>query len=263
MTEEKIKLLIADDHAILRHGLKRILEAEPDMSVIGEAATGVDAVKRAKQLKPDVVIMDISMPEQDGIESMRQIMKAVPSRVLILTVHLEHHVISEAVSAGAAGYLVKAGFSRSGTHRRGENDRSWRHRFLIQRFQTPRRIVPVSSVSWRHRAAIARSAHDERTRSVPFACGRQDTERSGEFTFRESEDGPHASPAHHGKAESANDNGIDPVCSATGANQNSLISFGPPSESFPTSVRGKSAAPGSPSRLLRRLGNLQRGTPDP
>jgi len=107
MTEGKIKLLIADDHAILRHGLRRILEAEPDMSVIGEAATGTDAVKRAKQLKPDVVIMDISMPEQDGIESMRQIVKALPSRVLILTVHLEHQVISEAVSAGAAGYLAK------------------------------------------------------------------------------------------------------------------------------------------------------------
>jgi len=107
MTDEKIKLLIADDHAILRHGLRRILEAEPDMSVIGEAATGTDAVKRAKQLKPDVVIMDISMPEQDGIESMRQIVKSVPSRVLILTVHLEHQVISEAVSAGAAGYLAK------------------------------------------------------------------------------------------------------------------------------------------------------------
>jgi len=107
MTEEKIKLLIADDHAILRQGLRRILEAEPDMSVIGEAATGVDAVKRAKQLKPDVVLMDISMPEQDGIESMRQIVKAIPSRVVILTVHLEHQVISEAVSAGAAGYLAK------------------------------------------------------------------------------------------------------------------------------------------------------------
>ncbi|HYR43207.1 MAG TPA: response regulator transcription factor [Terriglobia bacterium] len=107
MADEKIKLLIADDHAILRHGLRRILEAEPDMSIIGEAATGLDAVKRAKQLKPDVVIMDISMPEQDGIESMRQIVKSVPSRVLILTVHLEHQVISEAVSAGAAGYLAK------------------------------------------------------------------------------------------------------------------------------------------------------------
>jgi len=107
MNEEKIKLLIADDHAILRQGLRRILEAEPDMSVIGEAATGVDAVKRARQLKPDVVIMDISMPEQDGIESMRQIVKTLSSRVLILTVHTEHHVISEAVSAGASGYLAK------------------------------------------------------------------------------------------------------------------------------------------------------------
>ena len=107
MQGEKIKLLIADDHGILRQGLRRILEAEPDMSVIGEAATGTDAVRRAKQLKPDVVIMDISMPEQDGIESMRQIVKAVNSRVLILSVHLEHHTISEAVAAGAAGYLAK------------------------------------------------------------------------------------------------------------------------------------------------------------
>jgi two-component system response regulator NreC len=107
MTGEKIKLLIADDHAILRQGLRRILEAEPDMSVIGEAATGTDAVKRARQLKPDVIIMDISMPELDGIESMRQIVKTLSSRVLILSVHTEHHVISEAVSAGAAGYLAK------------------------------------------------------------------------------------------------------------------------------------------------------------
>src|SRR5258705_4347504 len=107
MQAEKIKLLLVDDHAILRQGLRRILEAEPDMVVVGEAATGADAVKRAKQLKPDVVIMDISMPDQDGIESMRQIVKVVSSRVLILTVHLEHQVISEAVSAGAAGYLAK------------------------------------------------------------------------------------------------------------------------------------------------------------
>jgi two-component system, NarL family, response regulator NreC len=107
MREEKIKLLLADDHVILRQGLRRILEAEPDMSVIGEAGTGSDALKRAKQLKPDVVIMDISMPDQDGIESMRQIVKSLASRVLILSVHLEHHVISEAVAAGASGYLAK------------------------------------------------------------------------------------------------------------------------------------------------------------
>src|SRR5262245_35316429 len=107
MENQKIKLLIADDHAILRQGLRRILEAEPDMTVIGEAATGLEAVKKTKQLKPEVVIMDISMPEQDGIESMRQSVSAGGSRVLILSVHMEQHVISEAVSAGAAGYLAK------------------------------------------------------------------------------------------------------------------------------------------------------------
>jgi len=107
MAEEKTKILVADDHAILRKGLRRILEAEADMTVVGEAATGTEAVKQAKQLKPDVVIMDISMPEQDGIESMRQINKSVGSRVLILSVHLEQQVISEAVSAGACGYLAK------------------------------------------------------------------------------------------------------------------------------------------------------------
>jgi len=77
------------------------------MSVVGEAATGIDAVKRTKQLKPDIVIMDVSMPEQDGIESTRQIVKSMNSRVLILSVHLEHQVISDAVSAGASGYLAK------------------------------------------------------------------------------------------------------------------------------------------------------------
>jgi len=96
-----------DDHVILRQGLRRILEAEPDMSVVGEAGTGVDAVKRARQLKPDVVIMDISMPGQDGIESMRQIVKSTPTRVLVLSVHVEHQVISDALAAGASGYLAK------------------------------------------------------------------------------------------------------------------------------------------------------------
>ena len=107
MQNGNIKILIADDHAILRHGLRRILESEADMTVVGEAANGADAVKKAKQLKPDLVIMDISMPELDGIESMRQILKGDATRVLILSVHMEPHVISEAVAAGAAGYLAK------------------------------------------------------------------------------------------------------------------------------------------------------------
>ena len=73
MTSEKIRLLIADDHTILRQGLRRILEDEHDIEVVGEAATGIDAVTLAEELHPDVVIMDISMPGQNGIESTRQI----------------------------------------------------------------------------------------------------------------------------------------------------------------------------------------------
>jgi len=107
MAETKIKLLIADDHSILRHGVRRILEAEPDMTVVGEAATGAEAVKRAKQLKPDIVILDISMPEQDGIACLRQMLKSARVHVLILSVHLEYQIISDAVSAGARGYLAK------------------------------------------------------------------------------------------------------------------------------------------------------------
>jgi two-component system, NarL family, response regulator NreC len=107
MAEAKIRLLVADDHSILRHGLRLILEAEPDMTVVGEAANGIEAVKRARQLKPDIVIMDISMPEQDGIQSLQQMIKTVRSHVLILSVHLEYQMISQAVSAGAHGYLAK------------------------------------------------------------------------------------------------------------------------------------------------------------
>jgi len=106
MENEKIKLLIADDHGILRQGLRRILDAEPDMTVIAEASTGTDAVKKAKQLKPDVCILDVSMPELDGIQSLRQIVRP-GCRVIMLSVHLEQHIISEAVSSGASGYLAK------------------------------------------------------------------------------------------------------------------------------------------------------------
>jgi two-component system, NarL family, response regulator NreC len=109
MQNGEIAILLADDHGILRQGLRRILESEPDMKVVSEAATGIDAVKRAQEFKPDVVILDVTMPGQSGIESLRQIME-IPNtriRVLILSVHLEYEVISAAVAAGASGYLAK------------------------------------------------------------------------------------------------------------------------------------------------------------
>lgn len=109
MQNGEIAILLADDHGILRQGLRRILESEPDMKVVSEAATGIDAVKRAQEFKPDVVILDVTMPGQSGIESLRQIMEIPDTqiRVLILSVHLEYEVISAAVAAGASGYLAK------------------------------------------------------------------------------------------------------------------------------------------------------------
>ncbi len=107
MTNPKIRVLIADDHAILRQGLKRILEEEEDMEVVGEAGTGKAAVERTRELEPDVVILDVSMPDQSGIESLGQIASFSQSRVLILSVHREKAVVGAAISAGAAGYLPK------------------------------------------------------------------------------------------------------------------------------------------------------------
>lgn len=108
MTNPKIRLLIADDHSILRQGLKRILEEEPDMDVVGEASTGKAAVELTHSLEPDVVILDVSMPDQNGIESMEQIASSSSkSRVLILSVHRERAVVGAAISAGASGYLPK------------------------------------------------------------------------------------------------------------------------------------------------------------
>ena len=107
MTQEPIRVLLADDHAILRQGLRRILDDEGDMEVVGEAATGSEAVKLASEMEPDVVVLDISMPDQNGIESTRQISAACSSRVLVLSVHDERQIIANAVTAGAAGYLLK------------------------------------------------------------------------------------------------------------------------------------------------------------
>jgi len=104
----KIRILLADDHTILRQGLKRILELDPAFEVVGEAGDGRDAVKKAEALTPDVVVMDISMPILNGIEATRQIAKALPkTKILILTVHEDDRIALEILEAGATGYLLK------------------------------------------------------------------------------------------------------------------------------------------------------------
>jgi len=103
-----IRVLIADDHTIVRDGLRALLEAEKDIQVAGDAADGRDAVRQAEQLCPDVVLVDIAMPELNGIEASRQIREACPSaQVIILSMHSSAEHIFQALHAGARGYLLK------------------------------------------------------------------------------------------------------------------------------------------------------------
>jgi NarL family two-component system response regulator LiaR len=109
----KIRILIADDHAVVREGTRRILEQEPDMEVVGEAGDGEEAVNLATNLKPDVAIVDVSMPKMDGIEATRRIKAACPSiNVLILSAYDDDQFIFSLLEAGAAGYLLKSIRSR-------------------------------------------------------------------------------------------------------------------------------------------------------
>jgi NarL family two-component system response regulator LiaR len=104
----RIRLLLADDHAILRQGTRELLEREPDFRVVGEAATGREAVRLAGELRPDVVIMDVRMPDFSGLEATRRIRELeLPSQVLVLTAYDDDEYVFALLQAGAAGYLLK------------------------------------------------------------------------------------------------------------------------------------------------------------
>jgi NarL family two-component system response regulator LiaR len=106
--KKAIRILIADDHQIVRKGLKVLLGTEKDFQVVGEAENGVEAVSRAAELKPDVILMDIVMPEMDGIEATRRITADRPGcRILVLTSFAADDKVFPAVKAGALGYLLK------------------------------------------------------------------------------------------------------------------------------------------------------------
>ncbi len=105
---KKIKVLIADDHQVVRDGLSAILQTKDDIMVVGEARDGVEAVEKTRQLQPDVVLMDISMPRMNGVEATRRIKEQCPDvRVVVLTMYEEEEYIFDLVKTGVSGYLLK------------------------------------------------------------------------------------------------------------------------------------------------------------
>ena len=106
--EKKIRVLLAEDHILVRQGFRRILEDDPGISVVGEARTGLEAIDQCKELKPDVVVMDLSMPDLGGLEATAEILKANPQiKILILSMYSNEAYVRKAFELGAKGYILK------------------------------------------------------------------------------------------------------------------------------------------------------------
>ena len=110
---KSLRILLADDHELLRQGLRTLIEGQSDWQVCGEASTGREAVAKARELKPDIVVMDFTMPELNGMEATRQIRAALPrTQVLLLTMHESEELVREVLAAGARGYVLKSDAGR-------------------------------------------------------------------------------------------------------------------------------------------------------
>lgn len=110
---KSLRILVADDHEVVRRGLCSLLSSQADWEVCGEAVDGREAVEKAQQLKPDIVVLDVGMPNLSGLEATRQILRALPNvRVLILTLHDSDQIVTEVLSAGARGFLLKSDAAR-------------------------------------------------------------------------------------------------------------------------------------------------------
>jgi len=108
VTEKKIRVFLADDHTLVRQGFRRMLEDDPRIEIVGEASTGLSAVDQCAKLKPDVVVMDLYMPELGGLEAMAEILKANPeTKVLILSMYSNENYVRKAFELGAKGYILK------------------------------------------------------------------------------------------------------------------------------------------------------------
>ncbi|HZM26336.1 MAG TPA: response regulator transcription factor, partial [Gemmatimonadales bacterium] len=108
MRDEIVRVVLVDDHTIVREGLRLLLRSAPDIAVVGEAVSGLTAIDVAERLRPDIVVLDLDMPGSDGMATLRGLEQALPEvRVLVLTVHAERERLVPLLEAGARGYLTK------------------------------------------------------------------------------------------------------------------------------------------------------------
>ena len=146
MTNDLIRVVLADDHAIVRSGLKAVLGAARDIMVVGEASNGREAVALAERLQPDVIVMDLSMGEMDGVAATKEVAaRGNGTRVLVLTRHAEEEYLVPLLEAGASGYLVKSAADRElarGLKKRDEHaDERTRYERLTEREREVLRLV--------------------------------------------------------------------------------------------------------------------------
>src|SRR5271154_2380818 len=103
----KLKVLLVDDHALVRRGFRRMLEDESSFQIVGEASDGLEAIERAEELRPDVIVMDCALPQVNGIEASRRILQKQPNiAILMLSMHSENTLVRQALDAGAKGYIL-------------------------------------------------------------------------------------------------------------------------------------------------------------
>lgn len=111
--DKQVRILVADDHELVRQGMRTILQGEPDWVVCGEASTGREAVAQAVELKPDLIVLDLALPEMNGVEVTRHLRKLSPVAILIVTMHDSDRLVQDAIEAGANGYVLKADAGRT------------------------------------------------------------------------------------------------------------------------------------------------------
>jgi DNA-binding NarL/FixJ family response regulator len=158
-----IRILIADDHAVVAEGLKHVVETQPDMEVVSLAVDGREALRQARELTPDVVLMDLSMPELNGADATRAILERDPRcRVIVLSMYAEREYVRRALKAGAAGYVVKRSAAK-------EVVEAIRAVYAGQRYLSARIADVVIGARARGAAAPRRGAHRGADRGAPVA----------------------------------------------------------------------------------------------